>query len=70
MPFESSAVSAPHVSMPAVTAPQSAAETFNERWAAWQARGAAHDRAVRRKLATGVPIVAAVAALLYLVLAR
>jgi hypothetical protein len=23
---------------------------FAERWAAWQARGAAHDRATRRKL--------------------
>ena len=25
-------------------------EGFEERWAAWQARGAAHDRATRRKL--------------------
>jgi hypothetical protein len=23
---------------------------FDDRWAAWQARGAAHDRATRRKL--------------------
>jgi hypothetical protein len=25
-------------------------EGFQERWAAWQARGVAHDRATRRKL--------------------
>ena len=25
-------------------------EGFAERWAAWQARGAAHDRATRRKM--------------------
>jgi len=37
---------------------------FDERWAAWQARGAAHDRAFRRKLAFATPIVILVAAVL------
>ena len=36
--------------------------TFEERWAAWQDRGAAHDRAVRRKVAIGAPILAVAAA--------
>jgi small-conductance mechanosensitive channel len=30
--------------------------TFDERWAAWQAKGAVHDRAVRRKMAIAAPI--------------
>ena len=34
--------------------PESATE--DERWAAWQAKGDAHNRAVRRKLAIVVPI--------------
>jgi small-conductance mechanosensitive channel len=35
---------------------------FDERWAAWQANGAAHDRAVRRKMAFAAPILLFVAA--------
>jgi hypothetical protein len=34
----------------------------DERWAAWQARTEAHDRAERRKLVTLAPIVALLAA--------
>lgn len=41
---------------------------FEERWAAWQARGAAHDRAVRRRMMFAVPILAIVAAVLYVLL--
>jgi hypothetical protein len=36
---------------------------FDERWAAWQAKGVAHDRAVRRKMAFAalvLPLVVAV----------
>ena len=33
--------------------------SFEQRWAAWQARGAAHDRAVRRKMAVAAPILVA-----------
>jgi hypothetical protein len=47
-----------------------ATPTFEERWAAWQARGAAHDRAVRRKLAIAAPILAVAAVILYALLVR
>ena len=46
------------------------AASFDERWAAWQAKGAAHDRAVRRKMAVAVPILIAVAVVIYALLAR
>jgi len=36
--------------------------SFEQRWAAWQARGAAHDRAVRRKMTIAAPILILVAA--------
>ncbi len=39
-------------------------------WAAWVARGAARDRAVRRRMMIAAPIVAVVAAVLYLLLTR
>jgi hypothetical protein len=35
---------------------------FDERWTAWQAKGAARDRAFRRKMAFAAPIVLVVAA--------
>ena len=37
---------------------------FDDRWAAWQARGAAHDRAFRRKMTIAAPILILVAAVL------
>ena len=40
------------------------AASFDERWAAWQAKGAAHDRALRRKMAVAVPILIIVAAII------
>ena len=47
------------------------AASFEERWAAWQAKGAAHDRAVRRKMAIAAPILILVAAVvIYLLLGR
>jgi hypothetical protein len=39
--------------------------SFDERWEAWQAKGAAHDRAVRRKLAIAVPFFAVVAGAIF-----
>jgi hypothetical protein len=58
------------VAVPTVVAPPgtptstllSESATFDERWAAWQAKGAAHDRAVRRKMAIAVPILLVVVA--------
>jgi len=44
--------------------------SFDERWAAWQAKGAAHDRAVRHKMAIALPIVIIVAILTYALLVR
>jgi hypothetical protein len=38
--------------------------SFDERWAAWQAKGAAHDRAVRRTMAIAAPILIAIAAVI------
>lgn len=47
------------------------AASFDERWAAWQAKGAAHERAVRRKIAVAAPILIAVAAVaIYVLLGR
>jgi hypothetical protein len=45
--------------------------TFDERWAAWQAKGAAHDRAVRRRMAIAAPILlVVVAVVIYALLGR
>lgn len=38
--------------------------SFEERWAAWEARGAAHDRAVRRKAVIAAPILFILAAVM------
>jgi hypothetical protein len=43
-----------------------ASSSFDDRWEAWQAKGAAHDRAVRRRLALAAPfLVIVTGALLY-----
>jgi hypothetical protein len=44
--------------------------SFDERWAAWQAKGAAHDRAVRRRMAIAAPILIVAAVLAYALLGR
>jgi hypothetical protein len=54
MPVNVPAVAAPLATPTSTRAPEPA--SFDERWAAWQAKGAAHDRAVRRKMAVAVPI--------------
>jgi hypothetical protein len=36
--------------------PRAESATFDERWAAWQAKGAAHERAARRKMAIAAPV--------------
>ena len=40
------------------------------RWAAWHARGVAHERAVRRKLLMLAPVLASAAAIVYTLLRR
>ena len=42
--------------------PVTESATFDERWAAWQAKGAAHDCAVRRKMAIAAPMLLIVVA--------
>jgi hypothetical protein len=45
--------------------------TSEGRWAAWEAKGAAHDRALRRKTAIAAPILIVVAAVvIYALLGR
>jgi hypothetical protein len=45
--------------------------TFDERWAAWEAKGVAHDRGLRRKMAIAAPILlVVVAVVLYALLGR
>ena len=50
------------------SSPAAATPSTEERWAAWQARGAAHDRAMRRRLTFAAPIVSVVAVVLYVLL--
>jgi hypothetical protein len=68
MAVDVSAVSVPSVNAIAPIIPE--ADGFDARWAAWQARGAAHDRAVRRKMAIAAPIVIAVAAVVFMLFGR
>jgi hypothetical protein len=44
--------------------------SVDERWAAWLAKGAAHDRVARRSMVIAAPIVIVVALILYALLAR
>ena len=55
------------VAVPEVATPTTAREpaSFDERWAAWQARSAAHDRAVRRRMAIAAPILIVLAAIIF-----
>jgi hypothetical protein len=50
--------------------PEVVNSTFEERWAAWVARGAARDRAFRRRVRVAAPILAVVAAVVYFLLVR
>jgi hypothetical protein len=58
------------VSTQTASIPQPLSSDFDERWAAWQAKGAAHDRAVRRKMAIAAPLLAVAAAIVYALLIR
>jgi hypothetical protein len=67
------ALKGPDVAGPgtAAAALVSQSPTFDERWAAWQAKGAAHERAVRRKMVLAAPIAfVIVAAIFYAVFGR
>ena len=68
------ATTVPTVVAPPGTPPTTAVTEstgFDQRWAAWQARGAAHERAVRRRMAIAAPGLLIVAAVvLYALLGR
>ena len=68
MAIEGSPVAAAHPST--LAAVQESEATFDERWAAWQAKGAARDRAFRRKLAVTAPIVIIIVAVIVFALLR
>jgi hypothetical protein len=44
--------------------------SFDERWAAWKAKGIAHDRAVRRKMTIAAPMLVIVALVIYALFGR
>jgi hypothetical protein len=50
--------------------PASESPNFDERWAAWQARGAARERAFHRRMVVLAPVVVGLAAIVYLLLGR
>jgi small-conductance mechanosensitive channel len=67
------ALQVPQVAAAAATAstPVRESASSDERWAAWQAKGAAHDRAVRRKMALAAPIlIVVIAVIVYALLGR
>jgi hypothetical protein len=64
------AVSTQDLSMRDREIPEDGTPSFDERWWAWQARDAAQDRAVRRRMMFALPILAVVAAVPYALLLR
>jgi hypothetical protein len=58
------------ISTPPAIVPEAVTTSFDERWAAWLARGAAHDRLVRRKITIAAPILVVVVAVLYALFIR
>lgn len=62
VPFDADHGSAEQLGLDAADA------AFEVRWAAWQARGRTHERAVRRRFLMAVPVVVVAAAIVYLFL--
>ena len=60
------------VTPPQPTSSKAAAESadLDQRWAAWRAKGAAHDRLVRRRIAIGVPVLIILAGIVFGLLGR
>jgi hypothetical protein len=68
MSVELAAVATP--AKAAASAAEADSVGFEQRWAAWQAREAAHERAVRRRVAFAAPVLIAAAVVLYAFLGR
>ncbi len=58
------------VRTPEVPARATVATSYDAQWAAWQSRGDAHDRRVRRKVILAAPVLAALAGVVYLLVGR
>lgn len=69
MPVTTLPVAAPALAASAPPLPAPGAASFEERWTAWLARGAAHDRVVDRRM-TFLAVLAIVAGVLCLLLLR
>ena len=64
-------MTAPTIETPAATPQTSQGEpSFDQRWAAWEAKGAAQDRATRRRITLLVPVVVVAAGILYVLFGR
>lgn len=70
MAIDASTGAAPPVQAVASTVTTADSAAFEQRWAAWQARGAAHDRAARRHAALAAPVVLILAAVVYALFGR
>jgi hypothetical protein len=57
-------VQKPPVAASSASTPSAALPGFDERWDAWLAKGAAHDRATRRKMTIAAPVVLIVLAII------
>ena len=69
MAFDPPGVAVPPRAAISTVVPETA--SFDERWAAWLAKGAAHERAFNRKMAIVAPVlIAVVAVVLYVLLGR
>ena len=61
---------------PTIDTPAAAPQTSNgelsldQRWAAWEAKGVAQDRATRRRMARLAPVLVVAAGILYALLGR
>ena len=63
-------LSAPRTEAVPSTSTASSMLDADERWRAWQAKGAAHDEAVRRRMLIVIPIVIVLAIVFYVIVLR
>jgi hypothetical protein len=69
MAIDVATVAAPPQAALSTAVPEAA--SFDEKWATWQAKGVAHERAARRKFAMAAPVLVVVAAVvIYVFLGR
>lgn len=70
-PFEDTSMTTPTIETPAAATQTCNGElSFDQRWAAWEGRGLAQDRATRRRMALLAPLVVVAAGILYALVGR